>query len=93
MAKKRLSLDLDLEDYNDKKIWDYLETKRIKSKAIKNILSAYLDGADLPKIDNNRNKENKSNREFNSYSIMQSYRHRKKFYYGSIFHRKKFYMR
>lgn len=27
MAKKRLSLDLDLEDYNDKKIWDYLETK------------------------------------------------------------------
>ncbi len=67
MAKKRLSLDLDLEDYNDKKIWDYLETKRIKSKAIKNILSAYLDGADLPKIDNNVNKENKGNRE-NEYS-------------------------
>lgn len=67
MGKKRLSLDLDLEDYNDKKIWDYLETKRIKSKAIKNILSAYLDGVDLPKIDNNVNKENKSNRE-NEYS-------------------------
>ena len=67
MAKKRLSLDLDLEDYNDKKIWDYLETKRTKSKAKKNILSAYLDGADLPKIDNNVNKENKSNRE-NEYS-------------------------
>ena len=67
MAKKRLSLDLDLEDYNDKKIWDYLETKRIKSKAIKNIISAYLDGADLPKIDNNGDKENKGNRE-NEYS-------------------------
>ena len=67
MAKKRLSLDLDLEDYNDKKIWDYLETKRIKSKAIKNIISAYLDGADLPKIDNNDEKDNKGNRE-NEYS-------------------------
>ena len=67
MAKKRLSLDLDLEDYNDKKIWDYLETKRIKSKAIKNIISAYLDGANLPKIDNNGDKENKGNRE-NEYS-------------------------
>ena len=32
MAKKRLSLDLDLENYNDKKIWDYLETKKVKSK-------------------------------------------------------------
>lgn len=67
MAKKRLSLDLDLEDYNDKKIWDYLETKRIKSKAIKNIISAYLDGVDLPKIDNNGEKDNKGNRE-NEYS-------------------------
>lgn len=67
MAKKRLSLDLDLEDYNDKKIWDYLETKRIKSKAIKNILSAYLDGVDLPKIDNNGSKDNKGDVE-NEYS-------------------------
>lgn len=67
MGKKRLSLDLDLEDYNDKKIWDYLETKRIKSKAIKNILSAYLDGVDLPKIDNNGSKDNKGDVE-NEYS-------------------------
>jgi len=61
MAKKRLSLDLNLEDYNDKKIWDYLETKRIKSKAIKNIISAYLDGVDLPKTENNGNEDNKVN--------------------------------
>ena len=50
MAKKRLSLDLDLEDYNDKKIWDYLETKKVKSKAIKSIISAYLDGVEIPKV-------------------------------------------
>ena len=50
MAKKRLSLDLDLEDYNDKKIWDYLETKKVKSKAIKSIISAYLDGVERPKV-------------------------------------------
>lgn len=49
MTKKRLSLDLDLEDYNDKKIWDYLETKKVKSKAIKSIISAYLDGVEIPK--------------------------------------------
>ena len=49
MAKKRLSLDLDLDNYNDKKIWDYLETKKVKSKEIKSILNAYIDGADLPK--------------------------------------------
>ena len=50
MAKKRLSLDLDLDDYNDKKIWDYLETKKVKSKAIKSIISAYLDGVEIPKV-------------------------------------------
>ena len=50
MTKKRLSLDLDLEDYNDKKIWDYLETKKVKSKAIKSIISAYLDGVEIPKV-------------------------------------------
>ena len=50
MAKKRLSLDLDLEDYNDKKIWDYLETKKVKSKAIKSIISAHLDGVEIPKV-------------------------------------------
>ena len=49
MAKKRLSLDLDLDDYNDKKIWDYLETKKVKSKVIKSIISAYLDGVEIPK--------------------------------------------
>ena len=56
MAKKRLSLDLDLEDYNDKKIWDYLETKKVKSKAIKSIISAYLDGLDISELDKD-NKE------------------------------------
>ena len=56
MAKKRLSLDLDLEDYNDKKIWDYLETKKVKSKAIKSIISAYLDGVDISELDKD-NKE------------------------------------
>ncbi len=47
MAKKRLSLDFELENYNDRKIWDYLETKKVKSKTIKSILNAYLDGAYL----------------------------------------------
>lgn len=56
MAKKRLSLDLDLENYNDKKIWDYLETKKVKSKAIKSIISAYLDGVDISELDKD-NKE------------------------------------
>ena len=58
MAKKRLSLDLDLEDYNDKKIWDYLQTKKVKSKAIKSIISAYLDGVELPPIDTLYSKDN-----------------------------------
>ncbi len=51
MAKKRLSLDFDLDNYNDKKIWDYLEQKKVKSKTIKSILNAYLDGVELPKED------------------------------------------
>lgn len=49
MSKKRLSLDLDLDNYNDKKIWDYLETKKVKSKAIKSILNAFLDDVDISK--------------------------------------------
>lgn len=58
MAKKRLSLDLDLEDYNDKKIWDYLQTKKVKSKAIKSIISAFLDGSELNKLDVAYSKDN-----------------------------------
>jgi len=51
LTKKRLSLDLDLDNYNDKKIWDFLETQQVKSKAIKNILSEKIDSMDLPKKD------------------------------------------
>lgn len=47
--KKRLSLDLDLDNYNDRKIWEYLETKKVKSKAIKSILNAFLDGTEIPR--------------------------------------------
>lgn len=59
MTKKRLRLDLDLEDYNDKKIWDYLQTKKVKSKAIKSIISAYLDSEELLKINSVYCKKNK----------------------------------
>ncbi|KAB7386921.1 hypothetical protein GBB42_10625 [Bifidobacterium longum] len=49
ILKKRLSLDLDLDNYNDRKIWEYLETKKVKSKAIKSILNAFLDGTEIPR--------------------------------------------
>lgn len=49
MAKKRISLDLDLDNPWDKKLWDYLESQGVKSKVIRRILYSYLEGEDLPK--------------------------------------------
>lgn len=45
--KKRLSLDLDLDKPWEKIIWDYLEDEKIKSKAIKKILFAYIEGNEI----------------------------------------------
>ncbi len=65
MAKKRISLDLDLDNPWDKKLWEYLEGQGVKSKTIRRILYAYLEGQELPKsiIEKNINVEmsNKAN--------------------------------
>lgn len=45
--KKRLSLDLDLDKPWEKIIWDYLEDEKVKSKAIKKILFAHIEGNEI----------------------------------------------